>query len=72
MSPGGGRDYTYSPVGVNATLHCKIASNDFTWSINHIEFDRPNERNFLYNRNFHNSNKIIYLLHKSCQLVPCL
>ena len=46
MSPGGGRDYTYSPVGVNATLNCKVASNDLTWNINNIGFDKPNERTF--------------------------
>ena len=50
VSPGGGRDYTYSSVGVNATLDCKVASNDLSWSINNIEFDRPNERNFLHNK----------------------
>ena len=50
LSPGGGRDYAYSPVGVNATLDCKVASNDLTWSINNIEFDRQNERNFLHSR----------------------
>ena len=48
--PGGGRDYTYSPVGVNATLDCKVASNDLAWSINNIGFDRINARNFLANR----------------------
>ena len=48
--PGGGRDYTYSLVGVNATLDCKVASNDLTWSINNIGFDRTNVRNFLASR----------------------
>ena len=50
MSPGGGRDYTYSPVGVNATLNCKVANNDLTWSINNIGFDRPNEIIFFARR----------------------
>ena len=50
MSPGGGRDYTYSPVGVNATLNCKVTSNDLTWNINNIGFDRLNERDSLAKR----------------------
>ena len=27
ISPGGGRNYTYSPVGVNATLECKVRND---------------------------------------------
>ena len=50
VSPGEGRDYTYSPVGVNATLDCKVASNDLEWSINGTRFGRENQRNFLTNR----------------------
>ena len=50
VSPGWGRDYTFSPVGVNATLDCKVANNDLSWSINNIGFDRPNARNLLHNR----------------------
>ena len=50
VPPGGGRDYTYSPVGVNATLEYKVASDDLSWSINYLEFDRPIERNLLHNR----------------------
>ena len=50
VSPGEGRDYTYSPVGVNATLDCEVASNELAWSINNTRFGRENEINFLTNR----------------------
>ena len=39
ISPGGGRDYTYSPVGVNATLECKVRNNDLlTWEVDNLRF----------------------------------
>ena len=39
VSPGGGRDYTYSPVGVNATLECKVRNNDLlTWEVDKLRF----------------------------------
>ena len=39
MSPGGGRNYTYSPVGENATLDCKVASNDLSWEVDDLHFE---------------------------------
>ena len=42
VSPGGGRDYTYSPVGVNATLECTVSSNDLSWEIDKLRFESYN------------------------------
>ena len=41
VSPGGGRDYTYSPVGVNATLECTVSSNGrrLSWEIDDFHFE---------------------------------
>ena len=39
VSPGGGRDYTYSPVGVNATLECTVSSNDLSWEVDNLHFE---------------------------------
>ena len=40
ISPGGGRDYTYSPVGVNATLECKVRNDDLIilWEVGDLLF----------------------------------
>ena len=42
VSPGGGRDYTYSPAGVNATLECTVSSNDLSWEIDKLRFESYN------------------------------
>ena len=41
VSPGGGREYTYSPVGVNATLECTVSSNGqrLSWIVDNFHFE---------------------------------
>ena len=38
ISPGGGRDYTYSPVGVNATLECRVSNRELLWEVDNLRF----------------------------------
>ena len=40
VSPGGGRDYTYSPVGMNATLECRVSNDDLIilWEVDDLLF----------------------------------
>ena len=38
VPPGGGRDYTYSPVGVNATLECRVSNSDLSWEVDNLCF----------------------------------
>ena len=40
VSPGGGRDYTYSPVGMNATLECRVSNADLIilWEVDDLLF----------------------------------
>ena len=38
ISPGGGRDYTYSPVGQNATLECRVSNDHLLWEVDNLRF----------------------------------
>ena len=44
---------------MNATLDCKVATNDLAWSINNTRFVRENEINFLTNRGIFQSELVL-------------
>ena len=39
VPPGGGRDYIYSPVGMNATLECRVSINYLSWEVDGFHFE---------------------------------
>ena len=38
VRPGGGEDFVYSPVGVNATLHCAVNVSHLVWTVDDFNF----------------------------------
>ena len=55
ISPGGGREYTYSPVGQNASLECRVSNDDLLWEVDELRFGshstRLNERGIYQSAN---------------------
>ena len=55
VSPGGGRDYIYSPIGENATLECTVSSDDLSWEVDDLHFESYstilNERGIIQSAN---------------------
>ena len=50
VSPGDGEEFVYSPIGVNATLHCAVNSTNLLWVIDMRNFDVNIERDSLHSR----------------------
>ena len=50
VRPGGGEQFVYSPVDVNATLHCAVNSTFLTWDVDGFSFDNAFERHILNSR----------------------
>ena len=38
VRPGGGEVFVYSPIGVNATLHCAVYVSHLVWTVNDFNF----------------------------------
>ena len=49
-SPGGGEDFVYSPVDVNATFYCAVNSSNVLWVVNMLAFDSNLQRQTLHSR----------------------
>ena len=41
VRPGDGAEFVYSPVGVNATLHCVVNNTILAWDIDGLALDHP-------------------------------
>ena len=41
VRPGDGEEFVYSPVGVNATLHCAVNNTIFEWVVDGLTLDSP-------------------------------
>ena len=44
VSPGDGNEFVYSPVDVNATLHCTVNNTHQSWDIEMLNFENTVER----------------------------
>ena len=55
VSPGDGEEFVYSPVEVNATIHCAVNNTMLAWEVDGLNFDNDFKRNGLHSRGiFHN------------------
>lgn len=60
VSPGDGEEFVYSPVGVNATLHCAVNSTILTWSIDdRLTFENPAQKLVLDSKEIYRSGPTI-------------
>ena len=50
VRPGDGEHYVYSPVDVNATLHCAVNNTLLSWNVDGFNFDNAFERLILNSR----------------------
>ena len=50
VSPGDGEEHVYSPVGVNATLHCAVNNTNLEWDVDGLAFDSDVQRSQLHLR----------------------
>ena len=41
MRPGEGEEHVYSPVNVNATLHCAVNNTNLAWEVDGLSLDSP-------------------------------
>ena len=49
-SPGGGENFVYSPVDVNATFNCAVNNIHIVWVVNMLVFDSPTNTRTLHSR----------------------
>ena len=47
VRPGGGEEFVYSPVNVNATLHCAVNNTNLEWEVDGLAFDSDVQRSQL-------------------------
>ena len=50
VSPGDGNEFVYSPVDVNATLHCSVNNTHVSWDVEMLNFDNTGDRLRLHSR----------------------
>ena len=50
VTPGDGNEFVYSPVDVNATLHCTVNNTDLSWDIDTLNFENSVGRLRLHSR----------------------
>ena len=50
VRPGDGREYVYSPVDVNVTLHCAVTSTELLWEVDDLSFDTTFHKRRLHSR----------------------
>ena len=44
VSPGDGEQFVYSPIGVDAALHCAVNNTILTWIVDGLSLDNPVQR----------------------------
>ena len=49
-SPGGGENFVYSPVYVNAIFNCVVNNTHILWVVDTLAFDSPTNRRTLHSR----------------------
>ena len=55
-SPGDGEEFVYSPVGINATLHCAVNSTILAWFIDdRLTFENPSQKLVPHSRGIYQS-----------------
>ena len=59
MRPGDGEEFVYSPVNVNATLHCAVNNTNLAWDVDGLSLDNPVQRSQLHSRGIFQSGPII-------------
>ena len=50
VRPGDGEEFVYSPVGVNALLHCTVNNTNLFWVVDELNFDLEFDRTVLHSR----------------------
>ena len=50
VRPGDGEEFVYSPVEVNATIHCAVNNTMLAWEVDGLNFDNDFKRNELHSR----------------------
>ena len=50
VRPGDGEEFVYSPVEINATIHCAIDSTMLAWEVDGLNFDSEFKRDELHLR----------------------
>ena len=56
--PGGGEDFVYSPVDVNATFHCAVNNTILFWDIDMLFFDNAIHGGILNSREIFQSEQV--------------
>ena len=59
LRPGDGKEFVYSPVNVNATLHCAVNNTFLVWVVDGLAFDSPVQRPHLNSRGIFQSGPTI-------------
>ena len=59
VRPGDGEEYVYSPVNVNATLHCAVKNTNLAWVVDMLALDSAVQRPQLNSRGIFQSGPIV-------------
>ena len=59
VRPGDGEEFVYSPVDVNATLHCTVNNTNLVWEVTGLSLDSPVQGPHLNSRGIFQSGPII-------------
>ena len=59
VSPGDSEEHVYSPVNVNATLHCAVNNTNLNWDVDGFILDSPVQGPHLNSRGIFQSGPII-------------
>ena len=59
VSPGDGEEHVYSPVNVNAALHCTVNNTNLAWEVDGLAFGSDVQRPQLHLRGIFQSGPIV-------------
>ena len=59
VRPGDGEEFVYSPVNVNATLHCAVNNTNLVWEVDGLALDSPVQRPQLNSKGIYQRGPII-------------
>ena len=68
VRPGDGEEIEYSPVNVNATLHCAVNNTNLAWEVDGLALDHPVQRPQLNSRGIFQSGPIIRQHNKTSKI----